>query len=139
MIVAVYDTNVIISGTFWLGAPQRAIWLAKKGAVRVVTSESLLSELFDVLSRPEGPFRLSTEEAKRVVQDVRSYACVVRPIRKVEVCRDPGDNAIIECALAGGAQYIVTGDADLLSLGRFEDVEIVNVSSFISALEGGRK
>lgn len=139
MITAVYDTNVIISGTFWLGSPKRAIWLAKEGQVKVVTSETLLSELVDVLTRPEGPFHLLPGEANEVVKDVRRYANLVEPTRKVEVCRDPGDNAVIECALAGRAQYIVTGDADLLSLGRFEDIEIVNVSTFISVLEGGRK
>lgn len=139
MITAVYDTNIIISGTFWVGSPKRAIWLAKEGQVKVVTSETLLSELVDILTRSKGPFRLSLEEANEVVKDVRRYAHVVEPTRKVEVCRDPGDNAVIECALAGQADYIVTGDADLLSLGRFEVIEIVEVSTFLSVLKGGRK
>jgi putative PIN family toxin of toxin-antitoxin system len=136
LIIALYDTNIFISGTFWRGLPRRAIHLAKRGkVVEVVTCESLLAELRDVLTRPDKPFRLSAREADKVINNVRSYVRLVIPTRKVDVCRDPSDNLVIECALAGGAQYIVTGDPDLKVLRRFEEIEIVDVRTFVSLIE----
>ncbi len=135
MIIALYDTNVFISGTFWRGLPRRALHLAKQGKVEVVTCESLLDELRDVLTRPDKPFCLSAKEADKVINNVRGYVRLVTPTRKVDVCRDPDDNLVIECALAGGAQYIVTGDPDLKVLRRFEEIEIVDVRTFVSLVE----
>ena len=135
MIVALYDTNIFISGTFWRGLPRRALHLAKRGKVEVVTCESLLDELRDVLIRPAKPFHLSVRDADKVINNVRSYVRLVTPTRKVDVCRDPDDNLVIECALAGGAQYIVTGDPDLKVLRRFEEIEIVDVRTFVSLVE----
>lgn len=134
MIVAVYDTNVYISGTFWRGLPRQAIHLAKQGRVEVVTCELLLNELQDVLTRPDKPFGLSPEEATRVLDDVRSYTRLLVPTRRVEVCRDPSDNLVIECALAGSAEYIVTGDPDLLVLDRFENIAIVDVRTLVATI-----
>ena len=135
MIIALYDTNIFISGTFWRGLPRRALHLAKQGKVEVVTCESLLDELRDVLTRPGKLFRLSAGEANKVINDVRSYVRLVMPTRKVDVCRDPKDNLVIECALAGGAQYIVTGDPDLKVLRCFEEIEIVDARTFVSLIE----
>jgi len=135
LIVALYDTNIFISGTFWRGLPRRALHLGKQGKVEVVTCESLLDELRDVLTRPGKPFRLSAREANKVINNVRGYVRLVVPTRKVDVCRDPDDNLVIECALAGGAQYIVTGDPDLKVLRCFEEVEIIDVRTFVSLVE----
>ena len=135
MIIALYDTNIFISGTFWRGLPRRALHLAKRGRIEVVTCESLLDELRDVLTRPDKPFRLSVKEAEKVINNVRSHVRLVTPTRKVDVCRDPSDNLVIECALTGGAQYIVTGDLDLKVLRRYKEIEIVDVRTFLSLIE----
>ena len=135
MIIALYDTNIFISGTFWRGLPRRALHLAKRGKAEVVTCEPLLDELRDVLARSDKPFRLSETEADKLINDVRSYVRLVAPTRKVDVCRDPDDNLVIECALAGGTQYIVTGDPDLKVLRRFEETEIVDVRTFVSLVD----
>jgi putative PIN family toxin of toxin-antitoxin system len=135
LIIALYDTNIFISGTFWRGLPRRALHLAKRGKVEIVTCESLLDELRDVLTRPDKPFCLSAKEADKVINNMRGYVRLVIPTRKVDVCRDPDDNLVIECALAGGAQYIVTGDPDLKMLRRFEEIEIVDVRTFVSLIE----
>jgi putative PIN family toxin of toxin-antitoxin system len=132
LIVALYDTNIYISGTFWRGAPRQALHLAQLGEVEVVTCEQLLDELRRVLTRPDKPFCLTSDEADVVIENVRGYARLVAPVRKVKVCRDPDDNLVIECALAGGVQYIVTGDPDLKELEVFEGIQIVDARTFIS-------
>jgi putative PIN family toxin of toxin-antitoxin system len=117
VISALYDTNVLISGIFWAGLPKKAWQLARERRVDLVTSEQLLTELQDVLTRSDKPFRLSPSEVDRVVAEIRRYTRVVTPTRRIAACRDPKDNAVLEAALAGQVSYLVTGDPDLLDMG----------------------
>jgi len=137
MISAVYDTNVLISGTFWRGAPRQLIYLARERQVQVVTCQALLDELWSVLTRPAKTFHLSSAEADRVLGDVLTYARVVTPTRSVDICRDDKDNVVLACALAGQAEYVVTGDPDLLTLAMFEAIKIVTVRGFLSTVQAG--
>jgi len=136
MTVALYDTNVLISGIFWRGSPRQVIHLARQGQVQVVTCQALLDELRGVLVREDKPFHLSEEEANRVINDVVTYVHLVEPTRQITVCHDPDDNLVLACALAGQAEYIVTGDPDLLTLEEFEGMKIVTVREFLSTLQG---
>ncbi len=129
-ISAVYDTNVLISGLFWRGKPRQVIHLARTGQVDAVTCQELLDELRDVLTRPDKPFRLSASEAAGVIEDVLSYARVVTPISGIDACRDPKDNIVLACAVGGNAQYVITGDPDLLVLKEYQGVKIVKVADF---------
>jgi putative PIN family toxin of toxin-antitoxin system len=133
--IAVYDTNVLISGIFWRGAPRQLIHLARAGQVRVVTCQALADELASVLTRPDKSFRLSSTEATAVVNDVLTYSRLVTPTREINVCRDNKDNMVLACAVAGQARYIVTGDPDLLTLKDFEEISILNPRDFLSAIQ----
>lgn len=137
MVTAVLDTNVLISGTFWLGPPKEVLHRAKVGFFQVVISPALLAELHDVLTREDKPFRLSTAEAKKVEVDVLSYTQVVRPKAHVTACRDSADNRVLECALEAGANFVVTGDHDLLEIGHYREIKIVKIRAFLDFL-GGR-
>jgi putative PIN family toxin of toxin-antitoxin system len=136
MIIALYDTNVLISGTFWRGVPRLLIRLARKKQIQVVTGQALLDELQSVLTRPDKPFRLSQAEASLIADDVLTYASSVVPTREVTICRDPDDNSVLACALAGRAEYLVTGDPDLLVLEKYEGVAIVKVRDFVQIFLG---
>ena len=61
------------------------------------------------------------------------------PERRVETCRDPADNMVLEAAVAGDADYIVTGDEDLLMLRSFEDIPIVGPAEFLRILEKAQR
>jgi putative PIN family toxin of toxin-antitoxin system len=74
----VMDTNVLISATFWTGKPKQLLNQVRHQKVTLITSESLLDELKEVLMRQDKPFKLSGEEAGRVVTAIRNLAEIVQ-------------------------------------------------------------
>lgn len=134
MIKVVIDTNVYISGTFWTGKPKKIINMAKKGEISVVSSENLLEELNNVLTRKDKDFKLSEEEADKIIENIRSYAEIVKPTRRITVCRDTKDNKVIECAIEGKANYILSGDLDLKVLKEYQNIRIVSPNEFLELL-----
>ena len=128
---AVIDTNVLISAIFWTGSPKRLLNRVRRGEVTFVTSRVLLDELKEILVRPDKPFKLTEEEADRVVKAIQNVAEVVETQSQVRVCRDEKDNKVLECAVDGRAEWIITGDAHLLELQSFKNVRIVTVAEFL--------
>jgi putative PIN family toxin of toxin-antitoxin system len=84
----------------------------------------------DVLARK---FYATPEEIAEATLIVRDAARVVTPAVQLDVIReDPADNRILECAVAAGSDYIVTGDKDLLRLGTYDSIKILTVSDFLN-------
>ena len=131
MTTAVYDTNILISGLFWRGTPRQVIHLARDGHVQAITCPILLDELRSVLTRPNKPFQLTEQEANRVLEDILTFSQIVSPTEIPQVCRDPTDNIVLACALEGNAEYVVTGDPDLLTLKKHEQITIVTAREFL--------
>jgi putative PIN family toxin of toxin-antitoxin system len=126
---AVIDTNIIVSALFWGGRPRRVVDLAAAGRFHALTSAELLVELEDVLA---DDFAVPQERIDLILRDVLSYAEVVAPVEDVDApVRDLADLKVIACAVGGRADAIVTGDADLLSLGRVLDIRILGVAAFL--------
>ena len=138
MTSAVYDTNILISGLFWQGVPRRVLHLARNGKVQAITCQALLDELKDVLVRPNKPFQLSEQEVDRVLGDVLTFSRIVSPVEIPQVCRDPNDNIVLACALAGKADYVVTGDPDLLALQKHQQIKIVTAREFLDTVQTPR-
>ena len=129
---AVIDTNVLISAIFWPGKPKQLLNQVRRGKIAFLTSEALLTELKQVLTRGDKPFKLSEAEAQRVLAAIRDLAEVVHPHNStVTRCRDETDNRVLECALDGRADRIITGDMDLLELASFEGIKITTVADFL--------
>lgn len=129
------DTNVLISATFWTGKPKQLLNKIRHGKITFLTSEILLNELKEVLVRKDKPFRLSEEEAERVVTAMRDFAEIVYTHSQVTVCQDEKDNRVLECAIDGMADYIISGDLHLLELKSFKRVKIMTVTDFLSELK----
>jgi hypothetical protein len=91
-----------------------------------------LDEYLRVLSYPK--FKLSEEEIKKLLQEeILPYAEVVKPKRRLRVVqRDPSDNKFLECAIAGKTPVIISGDKDLLSLGRYRRIRIQTPAQFLA-------
>lgn len=133
---AVVDTNLVVSAlvfargrTFKL----RTGWQA--GQFDPLVSRSTATELLRVLAYPK--FQLSEAEREELLADYLPYCTTVRmPSRlpTVPACRDPFDVPFLELAIAGDADYLVTGDKDLLSLAKRFPVAIVTVETFLTLL-----
>jgi len=109
MIRVVIDTNVVVSALLLAGSlPEAVINLAFPGDVRWIASEPILSEYALILRRP----RLAIDPARAADAMRRIRACVslIVPTISVNAASDPDDNMFLECAEAGGADYIVTGN-----------------------------
>jgi putative PIN family toxin of toxin-antitoxin system len=122
---------VLISATFWTGKPKQLLNKVRRREVTFLTSEILLDELKEVLVRKDKPFKLSAEEAGRIVTAMRGLAEIVQTHSHVTACQDEMDNRVIECAIDGRAESIVSGDLHLLALKSFKGVKIMTVSEFL--------
>ncbi len=130
----VLDTNVIISGLNFPGNERLILDLAFRGWFDVVLSPFILEEVAGVLVRK---FGWDEERTSQVVSALENTATIIEPARMPEVIEGGhADNRILDCAVAAGADYIITGDhRHLLPLGEHRGAKILNSSTFLSALE----
>lgn len=128
----VLDTNVFISALIFGGKPALVLrWFNRPGPTLLLT-DHILSEVERILRAKSGWDQAFIAE---VIGDLICVAEWVRPTLQVSACRDPDDNRILEAALAGAADFIVSGDADLLSMSAFRGIPIVSVTDFLARLD----
>lgn len=125
VIRVVLDTNVLVSGLLFPGELGRIVAAWKAGAVVPVFSRDTFTEFRKVLAYPK--FSLTVQEIQVLIEDeVLPYCEIVDIIEEIRgVCRDPADDPFLSCAVAAGADYIVSGDRDLLDLGSFRNIPII--------------
>lgn len=129
MIRALPDTNVLISALFWGGLPRRVVDLAVAGRFQAITSPELINEFEEVLAED---FHLPQELLDLILRDTISYCEVVTPEAEVEApIRDQADVKVLSCAISGRADFIITGDNDLLALKELRAIRIVTVREFL--------
>ncbi|MCM0606841.1 MAG: putative toxin-antitoxin system toxin component, PIN family [Xanthomonadaceae bacterium] len=134
MIRAVIDTNIVVSGLLFGGVPLKLLKAAIGGHFIYVTSPVLIEEAERVLS--SNKFGLLKQEIKSLTAPLFEVAEIVIPTETLHVIdRCPADNRVLECAVEGDCQMIVSGDRrDLLSLKQYEDVRIVTARQFLDQL-----
>lgn len=129
---AVLDTNILISAILFKGIPGRLLELAIAGSFRAVTSPTLLDELDEKL---RGKFQLPSADADQVRSDLEELCDVVSTIPHLAVVKDdPDDDRVLECAIAGRADTIVSGDRHLLKLGSYDGIAILTVRQFMDRI-----
>lgn len=126
-----FDTNVIISAAlFNRSVPGKAlIWALQNGTI--LMSIALSEELADVLGRPRFDSYISYQEREKFLMALLDASELVEVVDQIQVCRDPKDDKILELAVSGKADYIVTGDDDLLVLNPFQGVSIITPTDFL--------
>ena len=124
MLRLVADTNVLVSAVIAKGNEYLLLKEAKLGRIRIVLSLHVIKELKGVLSRPK--FCFSGEQVESAVKHIISISEIIVATSRVDVVKeDPSDNKIIEAAIDGKADYIASGDKDLLRLQKFRNIKII--------------
>ena len=100
-----------------------------------VTSRETFQELRDALQYPK--FGLTDSEILDLIEsEILPYFEVIDPVEEIKnVCRDPGDDKFIACAISAGVNYLVTGDRDLVDLTRYKNMRILTVREFLNLFD----
>lgn len=126
----VFDTNVLVSALALPdGRADEAIRRIVEGEDSLALSKPVLEELLSVLARK---FDHDREALARVAVFLFEMAGFVEPTESLTVLADEPDNRILECALAAGAQLVVTGDRAMLAQGDYEGIRIVSLSTYLA-------
>ena len=128
----VLDTNVIISSIFWKERNcHKIVEMAISKRIINHTNQQIIQELGKILIEK---FEQPQEKAAEQIALLSGYSELVISDEKVNISRDTKDNMIIDCAVACNANYIVTGDNDLLCLNEFKGIKIVRPKQFLDIL-----
>ncbi|MDQ3929042.1 MAG: putative toxin-antitoxin system toxin component, PIN family [Chloroflexota bacterium] len=140
--IVVLDTNVLVSAVLSpRGTPSRLLELAQNGAFAIAISDVLLTEYAEVLlsSGFLDRYHLVGEEIIDLLTSFARLTTIVQADQQLSVIEsDPDDDRVLECAIAGGADYIVSGDKHLLGLGEYEGIRILSPAEFLRVLEQER-
>ena len=133
----VADTNTVVSGLLWQGAPRKVLDAARNGSVELFTSTALLAELEDVLGREKLALRLALANVEPR-ELVLGYAALATPVTPLTVppiiIEDPDDDAVLACALAAQAEVVVSGDNHLLSLKNYLGIGILTAPELLARI-----
>jgi len=139
-ISAVLDTNVLISGLVAdQGFPRQILDAWLEGRFTLVTSFYLVEEVTHVLTYPRiaGRLQLGDAELAAILAALLSRAKVtLGQLRLPGATRDSKDDAVVACAVEGKADYIVSGDQDLLALGEYESIRVMTPRQFVEIIAG---
>jgi putative PIN family toxin of toxin-antitoxin system len=125
----VLDTNVFVS-ILKKGRLRKILDLWLSDRFILVVSDEIVKEIFEVLSRPK--FAFSAGEINELGDLIFEKAIVCNPQNRVQICSDPSDNKFIECAVAGEADYLVSGDAHLQALLKYQEISVISPSDFMA-------
>jgi putative PIN family toxin of toxin-antitoxin system len=127
----VLDTNILVSIIGWGEKPEIILGLCITDDIKLIISPSILDEFKETIFLKRFDF-IEKGKKEKFVSLLMKIAEVVEPsVRLNVITEDEDDNRIIECAIAGGADFIISGDKDLLRLGKFGGIRIVSPSQFL--------
>lgn len=127
----VLDTNVLISALFWRGNEYKVLQKAFEGGFELLISRAIIAELEGVLKKK---FGAPGDWVGKVIEALTTNSTMVDPKHGLNVVKDDeSDNRILECAVEGAADYIISGDAHLLKLRGFSGARILRSGDFLKA------
>lgn len=126
----VLDTNIfiyfLISDSF-----HKFDKLLKGHQIKLLFSEELIAEFLQVVSRPKFKKYFSDKDVANLLDDLHTYADYVEVHSHVNICRDLKDNFLLELCADGKADYLITGDEDLLAIKKFKKTSIVKIADYL--------
>ena len=128
----VFDTNILVSALVFPGGQGEAtLRRIIEETDQLVLSRPILEELLDVLGRK---FARDAEELAHVAVYLSDIATIVAPKQRIRAVKDEPDNRILECAVSGHAEVIVTGDKVLLTLKRYEEIRLLTLRDYLESV-----
>jgi uncharacterized protein len=129
--IAVFDTNILLSGIGWRGSPYHCLELARNQAIEGVVCQELLDELTRNL---QIKLKFSESQIIEVITDLLSFLRLVTIHNSLKVISiDPSDNKVLECAVNANADYIISGDhRHLLPLKNYNSIQIITANEFLT-------
>ena len=132
MIRVTADSNIYISALHFGGPPDQFLELARTGIIELTISDDILAEVTRVLRDKFGWSREALSMAQARIAD---FTVRVAPAQKLDAVReDPDDNCILECAVEGKSEYLVTRDHHLLKLKSFRGTQMIKVVDFLDVV-----
>ncbi len=126
----VFDTNVLISGLLSDNSiPQKIFDYAQANAILLISQE-IFQELAEVLTHSKFDRYITLEKRSKFLNLLSLKAEMIEIITEIDLCRDPKDNKFLELAVNGKADYLISGDQDLLILNPFQEISILSPQAF---------
>ena len=127
----VFDTNILLSAFLFGGNPGVLFEAVRAGKVRLIVSPSILAEFASIL---KNKFAWANADIRDAVAVIGCSAELIKPKQKLAILADGADNRVLECAVEGNADCIVSGDRHLLGLKEFRGIPIMRASEFFARL-----
>ncbi|MEH2446769.1 MAG: putative toxin-antitoxin system toxin component, PIN family [Nostoc sp.] len=129
----IIDTNLWIS--FLIGKELKQLQnLLLEEIIQVVVSEEILEEIILVTQRPKLQKYFPLNKVDELIQILRTISLFIKIISEVSLCRDVKDNYLLALAKDSDANFLLTGDQDLLDITKFENTEIITYQKFLLKL-----
>jgi uncharacterized protein len=129
------DTNVLISGSLWKGASDKILEKVENKEIELILSKDIIEEFSEVLNYDEIKNKIRDKglEIRRTVEKIVSISNTIEPLEKLNIItEDSDDNRILECAVEGKADFIITQDNHLLKLREFQGTKIITPEEFLT-------
>ena len=125
----VIDTNILISAIGWDAKPEECLEMVFDGKIQAFATQPMIDELSEVLEYDK--FDFSGKEKQKFLEITVSEFQFTDPEASVEAVEDPDDNKFLECAISASADYIISGDSDLLELKEYQNITITTPERFL--------
>ena len=130
-----HEQRIIIDTNLWIHfliTKQYAFLdnLVENGKVRLIFSHELMTEFVEVVKRPKLKKYFAEDDLRQMLELIDQYADIITVTSDVKVCRDENDNFLLSLALDSKANYLITGDNDLLVINQFMDTRIITISQY---------
>lgn len=124
----VLDTNIVVSALVYGGKPEEVYRLVLEKKIIAYISPSIIAEIIEILTKK---FNFNQIKLRQIERKIRKKFGVVNPTKILRLVRDVDDNRVIEAAIEGNCDYIITGDKDLLDFGKYKNIKIVTADQFL--------
>jgi uncharacterized protein len=129
----VFDTNIFISAfAIPRSSAEKAILRILEGSDSLIISKEIINEVLFVLS---AKFHRDSEAISHTALYLSDLAQIVKPVKRIQILEDAPDNRVLECAVQGKADAIVTGDKAFLKLKKFEGIRIMSLKEYLESLD----